>query len=189
MQFQYSPYILPLLACTIIAGFVAIYGWQRRAGAREAIPLVLLALACGEWALGYALEIAGADLSTKIFWGKSQYIGIGTVPLLWVIFASAHSIPGIRLTSRHLILLSILPLITIALAFTTDLHGLIWSNIQLDAVGTFSALKFTHGFWFWVYLIYSYVLLTAGTFMAWSSWAMGPSCRRRASGISPRLAL
>ena len=163
MQFQYSPYILPLLACFIIAGFVAVYGWQRRATANGAIPLVLLALACGEWSLGYALEIAGADLPTKIFWGKSQYIGIVTVPLLWVIFASAHSTPGIRITRRNVILLSILPFITLLLAFTTELHGLIWSSIRIHTAGTFSALEVTHGFWFWVYWVYSYILLVVGT--------------------------
>src|SRR6185295_13019481 len=126
-----------LFASSIIAGSVAVYVWQRRATVSGAVPLVLLALACGEWSLGYALEIAGADLPTKIFWGKSQYIGIGTVPLLWVIFASAHSTPGIRITRRNVILLSILPLITLILAFTTELHGLIWKDIRIQTVGTF----------------------------------------------------
>jgi PAS domain S-box-containing protein len=163
VQFQYSPYILPLLACSIIAGFVAVYVWRRRAWASGTKSLALLALACGEWSLGYALEIAGADLPTKLFWGKSQYIGISAIPLLWVIFASAHSTPGIRITRRNVILLSIVPLITLLLAFTTELHGLIWSNIQIRTVGTFSALEVSHGIWFWVYLIYSYILLIAGT--------------------------
>ncbi|HEX9839858.1 MAG TPA: histidine kinase N-terminal 7TM domain-containing protein [Anaerolineales bacterium] len=163
MQFQYSPYILPLLASFIIAGFVAVHVWQRRATASGAVPLILLALACGEWSLGYALEIAGADLSTKIFWGKSQYIGIGTIPLLWVIFASTHSNPGIRITRRNVILLSIVPLITLLLAFTTELHGLIWKSIRIHTVGTFSALEVTHGFWFWIYWVYSYILLVVGT--------------------------
>ena len=163
MQFQYSPYILPLLACSVIAGFVAVYVWQRRAMASGAVPLVLIAIACGAWSLGYALEIAGSDLPTKIIWGKSQYIGIVTVPLLWVIFASAHSKPGFLITPRNMILLSIVPLITLLLAFTTERHGLIWSRIQIHAVGTFSALQVEHGIWFWVYWLYAYILLVAGT--------------------------
>ena len=120
MQFQYSPYILPLVASSIIAGFVAVYAWQRRATASGAIPLVMLALASAAWSLGYALEIAGADLPTKIFWGKSQYIGIGTIPLSWVIFAYVHSTHGTRMMRRTVVLLSIVPLITLILAFTTD---------------------------------------------------------------------
>jgi PAS domain S-box-containing protein len=163
VQFQYTPYILPLVTSSIIAGFVAYYGWQRRATASGAVPLVLLALACAEWSLGYALEIAGANLPTKIFWGKSQYIGIGTVPLLWVIFAYTHSTQGTRMTRRAVSLLSIVPLITLILAFTTEVHGLIWKSIRIHTVGTFSALEFTHEFWFWIYWVYSNILLLVGT--------------------------
>jgi hypothetical protein len=95
VHFQYTPYVLPLIASSIIAGFVAVYLW-RRGTASGARALAMLAFACVEWSLGYALEIAGADLPTKIFWGKSQYIGIVMVPLLWVIFAYSYSTKGAR---------------------------------------------------------------------------------------------
>jgi hypothetical protein len=146
VQFQYSPYIIPLVAASIIAASVAIYVWLRRTTASGAVALILLALASAEWSLGYALEIAGADLPTKIFWGKSQYIGIGTIPLLWVIFAYYHSTPGGRLTRRNVALLSIVPFITLSLAFTNELHHLIWKHIEIRTAGTFSALEVTHGF-------------------------------------------
>ena len=163
MQFQDSPYILPLLIAMVIASSVAVYAWKRRATASGVIALALLALACAEWSLGYALEIAGADLPTKIFWGKSQYFGIGTIPLLWVIFAYSHSHPGAPLPRRNILLLSILPLITLIFALTTELHGLIWKSVRVETVGAFSALKVTHGLWFWIYWIYSNALLAAGT--------------------------
>ena len=163
MQFQYTPYILPLIASSIITSFVAVYGWQRRAIAPPAMALAVLAIASAEWSLGYALEIAGTDLPTKIFWGKSQYIGIVSVPLSWVIFAYSHSIQGNWMTRRNVTLLSIVPLITLILAFTAESHGLIWKDIQVQTVGTFSALKVTHGFWFWIYWVYSNILILAGT--------------------------
>jgi PAS domain S-box-containing protein len=162
VHYQYSPYILPLVVSSIIAGLEAIYVWQRRATVSGAMALALLALACAEWSLGYALEIAGADLPTKIFWGKSQYIGIATVPLLWVIFAYSYSTKGIRMTRRNVSLLSIVPAITLILAFTTEYHGLIWKDIRIHTVGTFSALEVTHGFWFWIYWMYSNTLLLLG---------------------------
>jgi PAS domain S-box-containing protein len=168
--FQYTPYLLPLVASSIIAGFVAVYVWQRRATASGAMALVMLALACAEWSLGYALEIAGVDLPTKILWGKSQYIGIITVPLSWFIFAYSHSNQGNWLTRRYIALLSIVPFITLILAFTTEMHGLIWKDIRIHTVGTFSALDFTHGFWFWIYWIYSNILLLMGTIFVFRSF-------------------
>ncbi len=163
MQFQDSPYIPPLIIAFIIAVSVAVYVWQRRATASGARALVLLALACAEWSLGYALEIAGADLPTKVFWGKSQYIGIVTIPLLWVIFAYSHSTHGTRITRRNVALLSIIPFITLILAFTTEVHGLIWKSFRIQTVGTFSALEIIHGSWFWIYWVYAYILLVVGT--------------------------
>jgi len=163
VQFQYTPYILPLVIACSIAVFVAVKVWQLRATASGATALVPLALAIAEWSLGYALEIAGADLPTKIFWGKSQYIGIVAIPLLWVIFTYSHLTQGTRMTRRNVTLLSIVPLITLILAFTTEYHGLIWKDIRIQTVGTFSALAVTHGFWFWVYWVYSNILLLAGT--------------------------
>jgi len=163
VQFQYTPYILPLVIACSIAVFVAVKVWQLRATASGATALVPLALAIAEWSLGYALEIAGADLPTKIFWGKIQYIGIVAIPLLWVIFTYSHLTQGTRMTRRNVTLLSIVPLITLILAFTTEYHGLIWKDIRIQTVGTFSALAVTHGFWFWVYWVYSNILLLAGT--------------------------
>jgi hypothetical protein len=72
VHFQYTPYILSLILSSIISGFVALYVWERRATTSGGMALALLALACAEWSLGYAPEIAGADLPTKLFWGKSQ---------------------------------------------------------------------------------------------------------------------
>jgi PAS domain S-box-containing protein len=164
VQFQYTPYILPLIFSALGTGFVALYVWRRRATASGGRALTLLALACAEWSLGYALEITGTGLPTKIFWGKSQYIGIVAIPLLWIIFAYTYSTRGIRMTRRMVGLLSIVPLITLILALTTESHGLIWENIRIRTVGTFSALEFVYGFWFWINLGYAYILLGVGTF-------------------------
>ena len=119
MQFQSTPYILLLVLSSLVTFFVALYVWERRAIASGGRALAFLAFACAEWSLGYALEIAAADLPSKVFWGKSQYIGIVAVPLLWVIFAYTYSTKGTRMTRRTVGLLSVIPLITLILAFTT----------------------------------------------------------------------
>jgi PAS domain S-box-containing protein len=169
VQFQDTPYIVPLVSSAIIGGLVAFYVWQRRVTASGGRALALLALACAEWSLGYALEIAGADLPTKIFWGKSQYLGIVTVPLLWISFAYSYSTNGTRMTPRTVGILSLVPLITLILAFTNESHGLIWKDVRIRTVGTFSALEVAHGFWFWIYWIYSNILLVVGTIFIFRS--------------------
>jgi len=161
MHLQYTPYMIPLLTVAAISAGVAIYVWPRRA-ASGGSALTLLALALMVWSAGYALEIASTDLPTKLFWAKAQYPGIVTAPLFWLVLAVNHFCPYQRLTYRHIAMLAIIPLITLALAFTTETHGLVWQHMGIEQVGGISVLVVEHGPWFWVHLVYSYLLLLVG---------------------------
>ena len=124
----------------MISGGVAYYAWTRRSRSTSAIWLAFLAALIMEWSLGYTLEIAGANLATKVFFGKAQYVGIALVPLLWMIFAINHSNRERNLSARTIALLAIIPVTTVLLAFTTETHGLIWSNFYISRTNDFSAL-------------------------------------------------
>jgi PAS domain S-box-containing protein len=162
MNFQYTPYILPLLAAALISGGVAVYAWPRRA-TRSAGALAVLALAITEWTLGYALEIAGADLPTKLFWGKIQYFGIALMPVAWLIFTVYHSNQAKTITLRSMIFLTVVPIITIVLALTAGWHTLLWRETYFKLAGGFSVLGVTYGVWFWIHSAYSYGVILAGT--------------------------
>ena len=164
MNLFFSSYSLLVLIPPVVTAALAIYAWQHRA-ARGAVPLVLLTLSITAWSLGYALEIAGADLPTKLFWGKSAYLGIVAAPSLWLIFAVQYSNQGKWLTRRNVIALAIVPLITLSLVFTTEAHGLVWKQVYVNTIGDLSILGVVYGFWFWVHSAYSYILLLAGTLL------------------------
>ena len=128
MHWQSTPYALPLLIATAISAAVAIYAWQRRS-ASGAKALALLMLAVAEWSLGYALELGSADLPTKIFWAKVQYLGIVILPLAWLAFALHYAAREQWLTIPKLALLAIEPLVVLRLVWTNEAHGLIWSSV------------------------------------------------------------
>jgi PAS domain S-box-containing protein len=162
MNFQFSPLSLLPLFASVVALFIAVYVWRLRPR-RGATTLAWLAIATLLWSLGYALEIAGADLPTKLFWAKVQYIGIASVPLCWLVFALEYAGYDRWLTRRNVALLAIIPVITVLLAFTTEIHGLIWSIFDLDPASSAAPLKVSHGAWFWIYWIYSQLLVLSGT--------------------------
>ena len=60
MEFQYTPYVIPLIIAAVLSDGVVVYLWPRRR-TPKIFFLVLLGLAAAIWSLGYALEIAGAD--------------------------------------------------------------------------------------------------------------------------------
>ena len=158
---QFTPYALAVFGAALLCGAVALRAWQRRIPGANTLALLMLAAFVGS--VGYTLELLGADLSTKIFWAKSQYLGLIIAPPAWLALALQLSGREAWLTRRTLAGLSIVPLLTLLLAFTNERHGLIWSATQLDSTGPFLALELTHGPWFWLYVAYAYTLFALGT--------------------------
>ena len=169
MQFQYTPYALPVILASFISLMIAFYGWQRRAS-KDALLFSFLSLALTEWLVFYALQISGANLQTKVFFGELKYIGVATTPLVWLFFAIQFAIrDNQNLTRRWMIALAIIPILTGIISVTTRWHGLFWSNPQLVQTGGFSDFSVTYGPWYWVHVAYSYLLILAGTFLVFRS--------------------
>ena len=169
MQFQYTPYSLPVIVASLIAIWIAYYGWQRRA-AQNALLLSYISLALTEWLVFYTLQISGANLQTKVFFGELKYIGVATTPLIWLFFAIQFANQeNQNLTRRWIAALAIVPVLTSILSVTTRWHGLFWSNPQWVQAGNFSDFSVTYGPWYWLHVGYSYLLILAGTILVFRS--------------------
>ena len=162
MQWQNSPYAVALILTAAAAGIVVLLAWRRRP-APGAWPTVFLMLAVAEWSLSYALELGSANLGAQIFWAKVQYLGIVSVPVMWLILALEYTGLEKWLTRRTLILLAIVPLLTLLLVWTNELHGLVWSRVGQATVDAYVVLDLTYGAFFWVHFAYAYLMLLAGT--------------------------
>ena len=130
------------------------------------------------WTLGYALELAGGDIPTKLFWLDVEYLGIVIVPVAWLALALQYTGRTKWLTPRILVLLSIEPLITLVLVWTNDIHHLIHAKVGLEISSAFTVLVITRGTWYWINVVYSFLLLLLGTALIVS---FIPTLRRSAS--------
>jgi PAS domain S-box-containing protein len=164
MHFQYIPYNWLLLISAAAAAGFGIYAWRHRSAA-GAIPFALICLTVVVWAVANALEMAGTDLPTKLFWANVQYLCYGALPLAWLALALQHTGHGAWLTRRRLALLAVEPAITVALVWTNDMHGLIRQNVTLDIAGAFPVIGKTQGPWFWVNVTYSYLLFAVSIYL------------------------
>lgn len=161
MHWENHPFVLLLLTAAAAAVVFALISWRRRRSP-GAVPLVVLSLAAGVWQAGYALELLADGQPNKVFWAQTQYPGIAVIPTAWLAVALQYSGRGSWLTRRNLALLSIMPLATIVLAWTNGYHGLIWSEITVDASSSLTVLMLDHGAFFWGNVIYSYIILLVG---------------------------
>ena len=177
MNWQHTPYTLPLLIAAGISAGLALYFWRRQRGT-GATPFVFLMLALIVWSVGYALELASADQAQKVFWAKVQYLGIAPLPVAWLAFALQYAGREGWLTHRNLAALTIEPCVILLLVWSNDIHGLIWQKIELDTSGLFSVLDLIHGPFFWAHIAYSYLLLLGGTIVLLRTLVRSPRLYR-----------
>ncbi len=146
-----------------IAGVLAFMALRRqRVPGRVAFALLMTAIAF--WTLARGFEAAAVDVAWKVFWAKSEYIGIVSVPVLWLLFIFQYTRKDRWLTSRNAALLWIIPLMTVVMAATNGWHGWLWSNIAPSPGRETEVLIYSHGPWFWFHVAYSYILMILGTF-------------------------
>lgn len=162
MAWQFPPYLFILLSAVPLALVVAAACWQRRA-APGALPFALLMLAAAWWAALRALEGAAVSYDAKLAFGKLAYLGVASVPPLWLMAALSYSGFERWLTRRNVIWLWCIPVITMGLAVTNEWHAWLWSNVVPASDLSGGNLVYQRSAWWYVTLIYSYVLLAAGS--------------------------
>ncbi len=180
MPIQFHTAGIILYANTIICLILALFIWARQVRP-GGVDFGLLMLSLAVWSLAAALEDGSIDYAFKVTCSKLSYLGVATSPVLLLMFALDYSRRSHRLITRNLILLWIIPIISIALAFTNEKHWLLWSSV-LPSPGTAGEiLTYSHGIYFWVHVAYSYAcMLTASIFIIRTAWLFPKQYRSQA---------
>jgi PAS domain S-box-containing protein len=161
MSFSITSFLLLMLS--IAAPGIAGYAWQRRS-LPGALPLSLMGVSLAVWSCGYAMELSSLTLSTALWWVRLEYVGIVSAPVAWLWFAAEYTDSFTWLNRRRVWLLGIVPVLTMVMMLTNDVHRLFWQSITLSRNGLLTVFDSTPGLWFWVHTAYSYLCLLAGTF-------------------------
>ncbi|MBM4404768.1 MAG: response regulator [Chloroflexi bacterium] len=164
MDWHAFRYTIPFyigVALLLILGATA---WRYRP-APTATLTALLVWGIGTWSIPYALGLGSTDLDLKTWLSKTEYLSITFVSLIWFALAVAYSGHDEWITRKRIALFSIVPLITLVLVFTNELHHLIWEHISLEPSGPFLLWKADYGAVFWVYAAYAYGLALTGIFL------------------------
>jgi PAS domain S-box-containing protein len=173
MDWQYTPYVFPLLIAATMAAMLALFTWRHRT-APGTTPLSVLMLAIAWWSSAYALQLSRQDLQTKVIFCNISFLSIVTVPTAWMAFAIQYTGHGRWLTRRRLLLLTILPLLTALTIWTDGWHHWFRSDIVVSDSGPYRLLDITNGPVFWVHAAYSYALLAIGTFLVLQALSHSP---------------
>ncbi len=161
MIYDFPDFSLVYVIASILSFVTAAMTWRRRSNPGN-VSFSILMLSLCTWSFASIFESGAISPESKLFWSKWQYIGISSLPPLWLYFAAEFTNQKrFRERSRWFIL--IIPAITLLMAFTNEYHHLLWSNIIMQR-GPLNLAIYVHGPWFYVHIVYSYLLLLIGTY-------------------------
>lgn len=168
-----SLYLVVLIATTAaLTALIAGYAWRWRS-TPGGVEFALLMVAVTIYSGASAFELAANPIPVKIVWTKISYIGLVSIPPLWLLFAIGFSQHAHWLTPRRTAALWVVPVVILGLAATNEWHRLIWPTITLATSGPNARLIYAHGPGIWVLIAYSYPLLFIGALLliqtAWHS--------------------
>ncbi len=156
----FTIYLFALVFGTVLCAAAALSLWRRRE-MPGGIPLSFSLWGAALWCAAASLEALSVDVPTKVFWSKIEYLGAATLGTLFFLFAREFTRAGHHHTRRWILFLSLEPVLSLALAFTNEWHGWLWTSYHLDASGGIPILIYGHGTWFYVHAAYNFVLLFA----------------------------
>jgi PAS domain S-box-containing protein len=164
MDWQYTPFVFPLLIAGTTATMLALFAWRHRS-VPSTTSLSVLMLAIAWWSLAYTLQLSYEGLQTKIVFNNLAFLGIVVVPAAWLAFAIEYTGRGQWLTRRRILLLALVPLLTTATIWTDGWHHWFRHQATASADSLYHLLRVDYGPAYWIHAAYSYALLMAGAFL------------------------
>lgn len=140
----------------------------RRREVRGGRALGYMLLAAAIWAACDAIEVHLPTVEGKRFISQVQYFGVvSCAPFFFHAAMELARLEGL-LTRPVLALVWGIPLATLAIAWTSNWHHLLWASIELPKEGTVLS-TYNYGWWFWVLAVQHYILTLLSTLVLLSA--------------------
>ncbi|NJK45776.1 MAG: PAS domain-containing protein [Pleurocapsa sp. SU_196_0] len=149
----------------VLSGAIAVIAWRFR-GLRGATEVMWSMLCITFWLIAGAWSLLTPDFDAKVLWSKLSYLGVVSVPPLWLIFSARVTLDPKWLSPGLIALLFVVPAITVTLLLTTNivLHDFRFNPDIPDG------LTSSVGPWWGAHLLYSYGTLLGGTALLARAW-------------------
>ena len=134
------------------------------------------------WLVGYLVRWAGVDLPTQLLGLRIVYLGLALVPLLFLIFTFDYTNRRAWVNRYTIALLSIVPVITIILTWTSDWHTLFWTDLWQETVDGIAILRWKRGIWSSINAVYSFLPGILASILLVSSYFQSSHVYRRQIG-------
>jgi len=162
---QYTAYLILAPLAAIVSVGVLLYAWRYKVS-QEMPALRWLMFTIVGWLTCNILDLATPTEAGTILWAKMGYLFVTSTALTWLRFALRYTDQHKWLKAARFAWFCIIPLISIIIVFTNEMHGLMWKTYTFLPVGSALAIHITrHGFWFYVNVFNEYLLVLIGAIL------------------------
>ncbi|TQR14233.1 histidine kinase N-terminal 7TM domain-containing diguanylate cyclase [Psychrobacillus soli] len=156
-------YILIVILAGVISFFLCLYAQLKLKEAPGAWSYFLVTLLSTIFTFSYAFELASTSLEQVQFWLRIEYLALPFIPVFVLLMCFEYI--GQKLKQWIHYVLFIVPIITIFMLNTNDLHHLYYISMKLSNDGPFPILELEYGPWFYVHSIFVFLCLMIAIIM------------------------
>lgn len=184
MDWQATPYTVPLLTATLVS--FALAGYVAHVGSRDHRGLsrwfVAIAVGAGTWSFAYAGQLSSTTLGGTLVWNRFVWIGVGVLAIAWPAFVLAYTGRSRWLRPPGLAVLCVVPATVVAVVWLVGSAELFYLSPSLTPVGGYLVLSFTPGPALLAFIAYTYALnLVTFLLLARTAVHSGGVLRRQAT--------
>lgn len=122
------------------------------------------------YSIFYAFEISSTTLETSMIFYKLQYVGIVMIPTFLLLFSISYTREKKWITPARITAILIVPMITLVLVFTSEMHNLFHEVTYIDTASSFFGLYFKPGIYYWFHQLYSITLILFSITLFFKMW-------------------
>jgi len=159
MAWQYSPLADFLLLATVFLGLFTLFAWKRRR-TPGIFPVLVIFAAATVWSAASTVALANTGLAMTLTMDWVRFPAIVLLPVAYLIFSLWYTEHGTPPSRLFLLLLFVIPIMSVILLFTNDLHHLFYTGFSSIAGPKDTVIWILNrGPLFWIAASYSLVLI------------------------------
>ncbi|MFC7685062.1 histidine kinase N-terminal 7TM domain-containing protein [Ureibacillus sp. GCM10028918] len=151
-------YRLLIIIAGVLSLTLSLFSYLKLKNAPGARQYMFVTLLSAIFTFLYAFELSAATLKEIKFWLGLEYIVMPFIPAFILLMCLEYI--GIKLRQRYLFLLFSLPLVTVFMHHTNELHHLYYSAVGLRADAPFPIVSLEYGPFFYVHSFYLFLCLS-----------------------------
>ena len=154
-------YLFTLVVATVLGVWVVIRAWRNRE-TKGALALVAMAGATVWWAVGTAGLVLATAPGVELRIRQLTYVGMVSAPITFFVLAVQYTGNGRHFTTQKAGSLLAVAGLVLGTVWTNPYHGLYWADIEY-ATSVPAGITTTPGPLFWLFVLFTYLLLLAGS--------------------------